>query len=326
MTRPLRIEFHGAWYHVMNRGRRGENIFCNTDDYGRFIALLQEAGEMFTLRVSAFCLMPNHYHILLQTPQANLSRAMRHINGVYTQRFNRARKIDGQVFRGRYKSVLVQEDSHLLELLRYIHKNPLQGELCSNMENYLWSSHHAYISSTPDWNWIHKKFLLDMFDQNENKARKQYKKFVRGENSTKVIDFFGKKKLGSVFGSENFIQSIKATFQHLQNPKEIPESKCFAPTIVDIKTALCRYYSIDSEILMQSKRGQINEPRNIAVYLTRKWSGLCLEEIGQEFEIANYSSVSSIVTRFKKQLLNNRELQNKIEAISQLLHKSHAKT
>ncbi len=89
MVRPLRIEYPGAWYHVMNRGRRGENVFADRDDYVTFIALLQETSEMFDFQVSAFCLMSNHYHILVQTPSGNLSRAMRHVNGVYTQRYNR---------------------------------------------------------------------------------------------------------------------------------------------------------------------------------------------------------------------------------------------
>jgi hypothetical protein len=93
MTRPLRIEYPGAWYHVMNRGRRGEKVFADSEDFMVFIALLQETSEMFAIRISAFCLMSNHYHILVQTPAGNLSRAMRHINGVYTQRYNRRRNI-----------------------------------------------------------------------------------------------------------------------------------------------------------------------------------------------------------------------------------------
>lgn len=147
MARSLRIEYPNAWYHVMNRGRRGESIFTETSDNELFIALLQETSEMFDLRVSAYCLMSNHYHLLVQTPSANLSRAMRHINGVYTQRFNRSKKTDGQLFRGRYKSVLVEEDSHLLEVLRYIHRNPVRAKMCKSVYDYRWSSHRGYISN-----------------------------------------------------------------------------------------------------------------------------------------------------------------------------------
>ena len=143
MSRPLRIEYPGAWYHVMNRGRRGERIFRSPKDYEVFIGLLQEAVELWDVRISAYCLMSNHYHLLIQTPQGNISRSMRHINGVYTQRYNRIHKCDGQLFRGRYKSILVEQDSYLLELVRYIHRNPVRAGMVEKLSEYLWSSHHS---------------------------------------------------------------------------------------------------------------------------------------------------------------------------------------
>jgi len=103
MSRPLRIEYPGAWYHLMNRGRRGDAIFADNIDRQKFIRLLKEAADLWNVRISGFCLMDNHYHILAQTPQGNLSRFMRHLNGVYTQRYNRLHDYDGQLFRGRYK-------------------------------------------------------------------------------------------------------------------------------------------------------------------------------------------------------------------------------
>jgi REP element-mobilizing transposase RayT len=117
----------------MNRGRRAENIFSAKTDYQVFIELLKECSELWNVNISAFCLMPNHYHLLIQTQDANLSRCMRHLNGVYTQRYNRSHHCDGQLFRGRYKSILVDEDSYLLQLVRYIHRNPLRAGLIDNM-------------------------------------------------------------------------------------------------------------------------------------------------------------------------------------------------
>lgn len=326
MVRPLRIEYPGAWYHVMNRGRRGENVFADRDDYVTFIALLQETSEMFDFQVSAFCLMSNHYHILVQTPSGNLSRAMRHVNGVYTQRYNRRHDTDGQLFRGRYKSVLVQEDSHLLELLRYIHRNPVRAQMCNGASDYLWSSHHGYLISTKKWEWLHKEFLLGMFDRDLQKAKRQYKSFVQCEDSAEVTAFFSKKNLASFFGSQNFIDWIKATYHQLQNHKEIPQSRHLAPTIVEIKKRVSLHYDVEPRQLEQTRRGQENEPRNVAVYLARKRCGLRLEEIGREFGILKYSSVSSIVTRTEKQILKNKKLQNRIEKINRMLVKSQAKT
>lgn len=316
MARPLRIEYTGAWYHVMNRGRHGEKIFADSEDFKAFIALLRETSEMFALRIAAFCLMSNHYHILVQTPAGNLSRAMRHINGVYTQRYNRRLGIDGQLFRGRYKSVLVEEDSYLLELLRYIHRNPVRAQMCSNVDDYPWSSHKGYISSAEKWNWLYKDFLLNMFTPKKQKARRQYKEFVYCEDSDQITDFFSKKKLSSFFGSQDFIDWVKATYHQLQGHKEIPQSRQLAPTISQIKALVCQSYEIEEQELTQSKRGQANEPRNVAVYLARKKCGLRLEGIGREFGLVSYSSVSSIVTRTEKLLSQNQELSDRVDRIS----------
>ena len=163
MSRPLRIQYPGAWYHVMNRGRRAEAIFLGKKDYFSFIELLKEAVDLWNVRVSAYCLLSTHYHLLIQTPDANLSRCMRHIDGVYTQRFNRSHHVDGQLFRGRYKSILIDADSYLLELIRYIHRNPIDSGIVKNLEKYPWSSHQGYLSDAKKWGWLYKEFVLSMF-------------------------------------------------------------------------------------------------------------------------------------------------------------------
>ncbi len=135
MSRPLRIEYPGAWYHIMNRGRRGSDIFEEEEERKIFLILLKESTKLWNVHISAYCLMNNHYHILAKTPQANLSRIMRHLNGVYTQRFNRFHGYDGQLFRGRFKSILIEDDNYLLELVRYIHRNPLRARVIDNLAN-----------------------------------------------------------------------------------------------------------------------------------------------------------------------------------------------
>jgi REP-associated tyrosine transposase len=124
MSRPIRIAYPGAWYHVMNRGRRAEDIYLDKKDDNAFVERLKETSQAWNIRMAAYCLMPNHYHMLVHTPEGNISRAMRPINGIYTYRFNSRHHVDGQLFRGRYKSILVNGDSHLLQLVRYIHRNP----------------------------------------------------------------------------------------------------------------------------------------------------------------------------------------------------------
>ena len=162
MSRPLRIEYEGAWYHVMNRGRRSDRIFEDRKDYVLFIELMKDATKLWDIRISAYCLMANHYHMVINTPRGNISRCMRHIDGVYTQRFNRSHGLDGQLFRGRFKSILVNGDSYLLQLVRYIHRNPLRAEVVESLEQHPWSSHKGYLSGTKKWDWLYKDFILSM--------------------------------------------------------------------------------------------------------------------------------------------------------------------
>ena len=140
MPRPLRIEYENAYYHVMNRARARQKVFHSEVYYEAFLNTLEEAQQRFSVEILCYCLMGNHYHLLLKTPEANLGRVMRHINGVYTQRHNRLKRTDGPLFRGRYKAICVEEDSYQLQLSRYIHRNPIEARLVSELESYNWSS------------------------------------------------------------------------------------------------------------------------------------------------------------------------------------------
>lgn len=319
MARPLRIEYPNAWYHVMNRGRRGENTFSDNTDCEIFLGVLQESSELFDCRVAAFCLMSNHYHLLLQTPLGNLSRVMRHVNGVYTQRYNRRQKVDGQLFRGRYKSVLVEEDSHLVELLRYIHRNPVRAHICRTVNDYRWSSHHVYLSTAKKWDWLYTDFLLKMFSDTPGKAITEYTKFVQGEESEEIIDFFNKKNLLSIWGSRNFVEWIKAKYYRKKRHDEVPQSKDLAPTIIEIKKAVGLCYKIDIKELEKTTRGQEKEPRNVAIYLCRKHSSLPLAEIGEEFGCIKYSTVSNVARKIENKLAESNQLSKKITLIREKL-------
>ncbi|MBW2106879.1 MAG: transposase, partial [Deltaproteobacteria bacterium] len=192
MARPLRIEYPDAWYHVMNRGRRGEDIFSDDQDYSIFTELLRETSEIWNVRIAAYCLMPNHYHMLVQTPAANISRSMRHLNGVYTQRYNRRHRCDGQLFRGRYKSILIGTESYLLQVVRYIHRNPLRAGLVKSLDVYKWSSHKGYLSITTKWDWLHKNYILSLLSKNRKDWLRSYRRWV----SVAEEDEVGKKISG----------------------------------------------------------------------------------------------------------------------------------
>ncbi len=241
MSRPLRIQYPDAWYHVMNRGRRGETIFHTADDHRLFMDILHEGIELFSLRISAYCLMSNHYHLLVQTPAGNLSRCMRHINGVYTQRYNAAHGLDGQLFRGRYKAVLVDEDRYLLQLVRYIHRNPIRAGMVRRAEEYAYSSHQGYLSNAGKWNWLHKQFILSMISKEPGQQVKRYRAFMAKDEDESFLRIMTLKKLPSVLGGNPFIDMIKETFFMKKRHMEVPEAKSLAPDGERIIDAVCGF-------------------------------------------------------------------------------------
>jgi putative transposase len=229
----------------MNRGRRREDIFEDEGDYRMFLEVLQDTAKMWNLQVSAYCLMSNHYHLLVQTPEGNISRCMRHLNGVYTQKFNRKHNHDGQLFRGRYKAVLVEEDSHLLELLRYIHRNPLEAGMIKNINDYHWSSHQGYLSHTKEWRWLHREFLLKMFAKSQKKAQRSYLEFINQNDSEEIEQFYSRKNLPSIFGSTKFIDTIKNRFESLRWNKEISEASVLS---IDAESVLKECEGVKSAV------------------------------------------------------------------------------
>lgn len=326
MSRPLRIQYPGAWYHVMNRGRRGDFIFIDDSDYLSFIDILQTSVELWKVNIAAYCLMSNHYHLLIQTPKANLSRCMRHINGVYTQRFNKTHACDGQLFRGRYKSILVDFDSYLLELVRYIHRNPVRAGIVDTMDTYPWSSHQGYLSDAKKWDWLYKDFVLALFSPNKRDRKREYRNFVSDMDSEEIEEFYSKKKIPVMFGKEPFLQWVKNKFSGEKRDVEIPESRIFIPDVDVIKKRVCNIYGIDEAELTRSRRGANNEPRNVAIYLTRYLRGDGLEVIGRAFGIDNYSSVSSVIERTKTSIAGNTRMKKRVDMIKSKINKSQEQT
>ena len=325
MARPLRIEYPDAWYHIMNRGRRGDMVFRSKHNYSKFIELLIESSEMWNLRVSAYCLMPNHYHLLVQTPDANISRSMRHIDGVYTQYYNRINGFDGPLFRGRYKAIVIDADSYLLQVMRYIHRNPLKAGLCEKLGEYKWSSHKAYLSKAAIWNWLNKDFILSMMGSSQKEQLQIYRRFVSTEDE-EIDNIINQSKLPPILGTEQFIEYVKSKIIRTETDDEIPQLRALSPDIDQIKKTVCSHYQIKDQYLLQSKRGVINEPRNVAIYLTRRLRGDSLNQIGKHYGINKYSSVSSVILRTKKLINEDRNLRNRIANLISTINKSQEQT
>ncbi len=276
-----------------------------------------EAVELFALRVSAFCLMPNHYHLLVQTPDANLSRGMRHINGVYTQRFNKAHSFDGQLFRGRYKALVVEEENYLLQLVRYIHRNPVRAKIVAKPGDYQWSSHEGYLSVTKKWEWLHKSFILSMLATTPGSQASAYRAFIGEADDDDLLRTLDPKKWPAILGGKRFIEQVKEQFFEEKQHVEVPESKRLAPEIARIKQAICKVYNIDEDKLYYSKRAFFNEPRAMGMFLARQICGESLKTIGEYFKIDSYSTVSTVIYRFKQRLSHDRDLSKKTALVRQ---------
>jgi putative transposase len=203
MSRPLRIEYPGALYHVTSRGNARADIYLYDQDRQAFLDVLSEAVERFGWWCHGYCLMDNHYHLLIETPMANLGRGMRHLNGVYSQCFNRAHGRVGHVFQGRYKAILVERQTYLLELARYIVLNPVRAHMTDQAEGWTWSSYRATAGLATVPNFLETNWILQQFGARPDSALKHYRRFV-GEGmrrSSPWDDLIG----GTVLGSEAFV-------------------------------------------------------------------------------------------------------------------------
>jgi putative transposase len=303
----------------MNRGRNKAKIFDSPEDYSAFVELLKESSSMWKVRIASYCLMSNHYHLLLQTPEANLSRCMRHINGIYTQYFNISYGSDGPLFRGRYKSILIDQDSYLLELVRYIHRNPLSAGLVKRLEDYPWSSHKAYISKGNESNWLYKDFVLSMLEENKSKRRRAYIAFMRQEESQILKALFEKSKLPLLLGAKDFIESIRQKHCDKVIKQEMPQAGELVQDKSVVEDAVRRVYKLKVDDLLQTKRGSYNESRNVAIYLIRKHTGASLKDIGARYGMNNYSSVGSVILRIKQMMNKDKKLRQRVAEVEKLL-------
>jgi putative transposase len=181
MSRPLRPEVLGAVWHITSRGNERQVVFQEDEDRERFLTLLGKVAGDFNWRVHAYVLMGNHYHLMVETPEPTLSRGMRHLNGVYSQAFNRRHDRVGHLFQGRFKAILVERESHLLELIRYVVMNPVRAGFVRSPRNWKWSSFRATAGLTSGPLWLESGWTLEQFEPSRPKAIDRYREFVGAE-------------------------------------------------------------------------------------------------------------------------------------------------
>jgi REP element-mobilizing transposase RayT len=178
MSRPLRIEFPGAVYHVTGRGNARQRIYRDDEDREQFLSILSHVVDRYDWLCHAYCLMDNHYHLLIETPKANLSLGMRQLNGLYTQAYNRLHRRVGHLFQGRFKAILVEKETHLLELCRYVVLNPVRAKRVKNPGKWKWSSYRATVGEAKIPDYLTADWVLGQFGRRSHEAQKRYREFV----------------------------------------------------------------------------------------------------------------------------------------------------
>lgn len=301
MSRPLRIEYEDAFYHVMNRGGGRKVIFPGEAYYQDYLRCLDEAHRRFGIEIHAYCLMGNHYHLLVKTPRGNLGRAMRHIDGVYVQRHNRRKKTDGSLFRGRYKAIVVDASSYLLQLSRYIHRNPieLKKPLVSAPEEYAWSSYSAYLAQSRAPEWLNRDAVYgELASQQRYSA---YRAYVESGNDEETTRFYSLKNTPSILGDKFFKEN--AYGKALSLDIEIDKKGMKVPVSLEAVVAcVAAFHKIDSKGITLTKRGrgQQNLPRWIAMKLCQEVGSAKLHEIAKLFRVGHYSTVSQTIARLNR--------------------------
>jgi len=222
MSRPLRIELAGELYHVTSRGDRREAIYHDDQDRTVWLTVLGEVCRRFNWRCHAYCEMTNHYHFVVETPDANLSKGMRQLNGVYTQTTNRRHSLVGHLFQGRFKAILVEREAYLLELARYVVLNPVRAGIVREAGEWLWSSYRAMLGQASAPAWLETDWLLGQFGQERSRAQAGYAAFVRqGVGRPSVWEGLR----DQVFlGSEAFVERHRAPAGPLKHLREVPRA------------------------------------------------------------------------------------------------------
>jgi putative transposase len=218
VARPLRIQFPGAIYHLTSRGNEKRLIFLGDEDRKSFLNLLADVNARYRWVCHAYCLMDNHYHLLIETPEGNLSIGMRQLNGVYTQAFNRRHGRAGHLFQGRFKAILIEKDSHLLEACRYVVLNPVRAGAVENPERWRWSSYRATGGREKPHPCLSTEWILHQFGGVREKAERGYRRFVR--EGMRGESFWKEVKAQSILGTEAFVERF---IDYVRGHEEIPE-------------------------------------------------------------------------------------------------------
>jgi putative transposase len=309
MARALRIAFRGACYHVTMRGNERRPIFRDDRDRGRFLERLATIVGRYRLVLHAYVLMRNHYHLLVETPEANLSRAMRQLNGVYTQDFNRRHHRVGHLFQGRYKALLVEKDSYLLELSRYIHLNPVRVGEVGDPVAFGWSSAAAYVGKQPQPGFLSTAAVLRQFNRRPVAAQRAYRSFLLEGIRTGVERPWGKVVGQTLLGDPKWVERMRRRLGRAAVDVEVPASRILRsrPTLSAVLTQVARAAAVPVPTVVRAGAGRGGWARPVAMSLGWELCGLTQRELGQAFGVSHFA-VSKAIRRAEQLRQQNRQV------------------
>ena len=283
MARPLRLEFEGALYHITSRGNARESIFLDNGDRARFLEILGDVVDRFGWICHAYCLMTNHYHLLIETPDADLSRGMHLLNGVYTQWFNHRYDRVGHLFQGRFKAILVEKDTHLLELVRYVVLNPIRAKTVRNVRDWPWSSYRATAGQAEAPGFLTIGWILSQFDLDPERAVRAYRRFVQQGRGVHVWDEL---RAGSLLGTDGFVDQLRPLLKEKPVDPEYRKRERFA-----------------ARPSLEELFGDVTDKatRNERIYQAVRVHHYTLREVGDHVGLL-YSTISVIAKRIHEKM------------------------
>ena len=316
MARQLRIEMAGGFYHVLARGNEKKRIFRVLGNRDQFLSLLGRAYRRYGCLFYVYALMPNHFHLLIETKRKNLSKIMHFINVSYSVYFNRKYNRIGHLFQGRFKSIFVQKESYLLELSRYIHTNPDRAGFEGKLTNYRWTSYCYYDASRKHPPWLHVRWIIERFGRNWSTAKKEYQHFVEYGLRSTIKNPFENTYKGVILGTDNFIDETKRSSEKELN-HNIASYKSLSRrhTFDNIIKITSQHFKIPSIDLFKRKR--LFLPRQIAMYLIREHTDLTIKGIGEYFNVSGCA-----VSQNAKNISENRTAMQITRRLSKLV-KNH---
>ena len=316
MARAWRIEYEGAYYHLLSRGNERRDIFLCDEDRRLFLDTIAECCERFEIELFSYVLMSNHYHLLLRTRRANLSKAMQWFAGTYTRRFNNRHGRSGHLFQGRFKSILVQNDAYVLQLSCYIHRNPLRAGLVRRLADYPWSSYRACAYGQKPADWLTTGLILKQFQvPNPHKAYRQKVQGYAEEEKRLWEDL----RHGLILGSRKFVDSVRERFLPQEPAAGVPQQLRLARDI-DIHGILknaADQLGCDLTRVSAARRvsGGAKDKRDVLIYWVWQTGLLTNAQVGNLFGLT-YSAVSHNVTEIKKKLRAEKGLRNLISQLN----------